>query len=420
MTQATRQAITLHGLITRLIDARFDKLPDVRSSQGQRIPFKALMLSLMLGLATARRSLREVEHLTSRLPRRVRRASSIAQRISDSKLRDTLLQLNAEDARTALHRQVKAEHRRGQLRSDGLPISLLAIDGKGLAKLDEWGHPNVQKVEPSQGIPYGLARAHRAVLVSSRAAVCIDTRPIPGDTNEIGALPALLEELHKVYGRTGLFDTVIADAGNTSQSAARWLDEHLYGYILAIKENHGEIHSEAKRLLADATPSVEVTSRERGANVSYRLYRQSLGAGYLSWTHARQLIRVQRLVEGNEDRGEGNRYFVSNLPYNRLNGRQWLKAVRSYWRIENSSNWTADVFWTEDAKRTPWTTNPEAVYVMAALRMLAINIIAVMRSMVRRPGLPQRKLPWRIALDRMLAELMGPAMTSLDATLPRV
>ena len=135
MTQATRQAITLHGLITRLTDAGFDKLPDVRSSQGRRIPFRALLLSLMLGLATASRSLREVEHLTGRLTRRVRRASGIAKRVSDTKLRDTLLRLNAQDAREALHRQVKAEHRRGQLRPDGLPISLLAIDGKGLAKI---------------------------------------------------------------------------------------------------------------------------------------------------------------------------------------------------------------------------------------------------------------------------------------------
>lgn len=415
MTQATRQAITRHGLGLRLEDAGLDRLSDGRGRRGRRLPFKALILSLMYGLVTAARSLREVEELTSRLPRRVRRSSGIRSRISDTKLRDTLLQLDAAQTRAALHRQVKAEHRRGQLRSKDLPIGLLAIDGKGLGKLDDWGHPHVQKVAPSQGLPYGLARVHRAILVSSPAAVCVDTRPIPGDTNEIGAMPGVIKELHQVYGRTGLFDAVIADAGNTSLGVAQQIAELDYGYILAIKENHGEIHLEALRRLANAKPRLEVTSQERGHRVTYRLYRHRLDTGYLGWTHTRQLVRIERRVDGAAECSEGNRFFVSNLPFNRLTDRQWLKAVRAHWRVENNSNWTADVFWREDAKRTPWTTNPEAVYVLAALRMLAINIIAVMRAISRQPGVPQGKLPWNVALRRMVTELTARADTGLDA-----
>jgi len=111
---------------------------------------------------------------------------------------------------------------------------------------------------------------------------------------------------------------------------------------------------------------------------------------------------------------EGNRYFVSNLPFNRLNDRQWLKALRAYWRVENESNWVADVFWHEDARRTPWTTTPEAIYVMSALRMLAMNIVSALRAMCRQPGLPPSKLPWKIALRDVLMQLMLPR-TSLDA-----
>ena len=69
-------------------------------------------------------------------------------------------------------------------------------------------------------------------------------------------------------------------------------------------------------------------------------------------------MRIERRVDGADERSEGNRFFVSNLPFNRLTDRQWLKAVRAYWRIENNSNWTADAFWREDAKRTPWPTDP--------------------------------------------------------------
>ena len=120
-------------------------------------------------------------------------------------------------------------------------------------------------LQPSHGLPYGLARAHRAILVSSRAAVCLDTRPISGDTNEIGAMSGLIDELHEIYGRTELFDTVIADAGNTSLAVAGKLADHNYGYILALKENHGEIHLEAERTLGRATARLELATQERGA-----------------------------------------------------------------------------------------------------------------------------------------------------------
>ena len=99
MTQAKRQAVTLHGLATRLSDAQLLKMQDTRSRRGRRLPFEALLLSLMFGMVTACRSLQAVEAMTARLPRRVRRASRIFRRISDTSLRDTLLRLDARQAR---------------------------------------------------------------------------------------------------------------------------------------------------------------------------------------------------------------------------------------------------------------------------------------------------------------------------------
>ena len=248
--------------------------------------------------------------------------------------------------------------------------------------------------------------AHRATLVSSSAAVCIDTRPIEANTNEIGAMPRFIEELHRTYGRTSIFDTIITDAGNSAASVAQQLNELNYGYILAIKENHGEIHLESHRRLTHQSPTTTVVLSENGKQVTYRLYRELLDVnGYLTWTHARQIVRVERCTNGGDQQTQGNRYFVSNLPYNRLNERQWLRAIRAYWRCENNNHWTADVFWHEDSKRTPWTTNPETVYALSALRMIALNILAVMRSMSREPGFGVGKLPWRNVIKLMQAQL---------------
>lgn len=92
---------------------------------------------------------------------------------------------------------------------------------------------------------------------------------------------------------------------------------------------------------------------------------------------------------------------MTNLQCGRLESpKQWLELVRLYWRCENENHWTADVFFDEDAERTPWTTDPEAVYVMSFLRMLGLNILAVMRSMCR-CEYTRGKLPWEEIILRV-------------------
>lgn len=361
-------------------------MPDWRKPQGKRIEHRALMFALTLAIVAATRTLRGAERLTAELPPHLRKKTGIKGRISDTKLRDALLSRHFRGARLCLVRQVKKEHRRGRLKPSQLPFGVVAIDGKGLGKVDVSNHEYVQNVHPSDGDPYGLCRVHRATLVSSAAAVCIDQRPIEGATNEIGALPDFLEQLFGTYNRTNLFEVILADAGNCSVDCATQIHEAGYGYFLRIKSTHGELFKEAeRRLAAGDQPEFEVVRQEKGARVTYRMWRIKKLEGWLSWSHARQLVRIERTVEKPGEKSEvGNRYFVTNLACGRLQEpAQWLDMVRLYWRCENENHWTADVFFDEDAKRTPWTTDPDAVYVMSFLRMLGLNILAVLRAMCR-------------------------------------
>ena len=51
--------------------------------------------------------------------------------------------------------------------------------------------------------------------------------------------------------------------------------------------------------------------------------------------------------------------------------------------------------WKEDARRTPWITSPQAVYALAILRMIALNILAVLRGATRAWGQIAKALkPW--------------------------
>lgn len=115
--------------------------------------------------------------------------------------------------------------------------------------------PNLQLCVPEQGLPYALARVHTVTLISSKAASCVHQRPIPGCTNEIGALPGLLKELHVVYGRTRLIEMVTTDAGNTSLKTATLVVHDLrMHYFSQIKCEHGDLHAEAVSPSRSATP----------------------------------------------------------------------------------------------------------------------------------------------------------------------
>lgn len=408
-----RNAVTKKGVLRRIRDAELSQVTDRRDERGKRHPQLALTHALLLGVVVGCRSLREVEQLTTELTIDARRELAVRDRISDTTLGTNLAEMDCAELRAALHRQVKEEHRRGRLGAELLPLNLVAIDGKCLAKTSSWAHPGVQVHRPEGRAPYGLARVHRAHLVSAKAAVCVDAAAIPGDTNEIGAVCEFTSDMLRTYGRTTLIDAIIADAGNCSLKHATLINSADVGYILALKETAGDIHQEALRLLgalsSEDAEEARVT-RERGGQITYRVYRASI-SGYLGWKHARQLVRIQRVVARGGSESEGNRYFVTNLPTGRLTPRQWLTAVRAYWRCENEGNWTADAVWDEDARRTPWTRSPSGIFALGLLRMLAFNIISVLRALSRLVASSDPP-PWRMVILTARFAVAPPALCS--------
>lgn len=207
--QRNRNAVTSTAVMRRLEDAgvdrmpdwrKVDRMPDWRKPQGKRIAHKALMFALTMAVVGAMRTLRDAERMTATFPNHLRKKNGIDDRVSDTKLRDALLSRHFPEARFCLIRQVKHEHRRGRLEPVRLPFGVVAIDGKGIGTVESDDHRYVQNHQPKAGQPYGVCRVHRATLASSKAAVCIDQRPIEGDTNEIGALPDFLEQLFSTYG----------------------------------------------------------------------------------------------------------------------------------------------------------------------------------------------------------------------------
>ena len=431
-----RQAATPKGLGRRIRDLCFQKVGDKRMAAKVTYPLPLVLTALVVGMTTNARSLRAVEKRTKQVAKKHGQWMGIKKRIADNTFGDILPWLVVGELVACMHRGVKAEHRRGNLTPTVLPVGTIAIDGKNVATL-HWHDlcrvlgldktkaqpdqvktllakrfPDVQFCVPKQGQPYALARVHTVTLISSDAAVCIHQRQTLGHTNEIGSMPELLDEVRAGYGRSSLITMVTTDAGNTSLEVAGLILGHRWDYFLQIKSGQGDLYTEAVRALGSQTEAAADFSRadqQNGKIISYHLWQHDLSEqGWLSWTHARQLVRVQR-IEEDPDTGKkkiGNRFYVCNLTPTELRPKGCLKISRAHWRCENETHWTADAESHEDRRRLAWSRHPQGVFAVSVLRRIAVNIQAVARRLSRL-GHSRETPTWQDVADHFLLVLCG-------------
>jgi hypothetical protein len=372
----------------------------------------SILTGLVAAMVTKARSLREVEQRTSELTARHGRWQGIKGRIADNTFGRLLTRLKLKELVACLHRLIKAEHRRGNLKPTVLPMGTIAIDGKNVATL-HWHelcrvleldavtatrsqvearlrkeYPEAQLCTSDQEKTYALMRVHTVTLVSSAASVCIHQRPIAGCTNELGSMPALLDELKVAYGRTGLFRLVTMDTGNTSLRAATKITRLGLDYFGQLKTPQGEIYAEAERELGlrrMGRAHAHYADQQNGHTAKYYAWCHDLTEeGWLDWHHARQLVRVRRVVTDQatgKSISKGERYCVTSLPPGELSARDALKVARAHWRCENGTHWTADAEMQEDRRQLSWSRHPRGILAVSLLRMMALSILAIARQL---------------------------------------
>jgi hypothetical protein len=438
-----RQAATPKGLARRIEDLGFSQVPEPRMARKVTHRLSTMLTALVTGMVTHARSLRGVEQRTAEVAQKQGAWQGLHTRIADNTLGRLLPRLWLVALVACLHRLIKAEQRRGNLKPTVLPIATVAIDGKNVATL-HWHdlcralalepqqatvaqvraqlaqrYPEAQLCLPKKGKPYALLRVHTVTLISAAAAPCIHQRPIEGNTNEVGALPKLIAELCAAYCRTKLFRLVTTDAGNTSLGVAKQLVQVGLGYFAQIKSLHGELHAEAVRRLGGCRPSRAPESdadQQNGKTVTDYAWCSDLTEhGWLDWTHARQLVRVRRVVQDPQTGkvlSTGDRYYVTSLPTQALSLRMALDISRAHWRCENCTHWSADAEWQEDRRQLAWSRHPRGVLAVSLLQRMALAILAVVRQLSRY-GYSQETPTWGQVMQHFLLVLCD---SSLDTT----
>jgi predicted transposase YbfD/YdcC len=211
-------------------------------------------------------------------------------------------------------------------------------------------------------------------------------------SNEITAIPALLEKL----ALEGCIVTI--DAMGCQYKTANKVVEKKADYLFSLKKNPDlpsaeTLYEDVQEYFKDLDFSVPAgknrhirfqsvsTHDERHGRIEDRDYAVSGDAGRLAgrhpdWKTIRSIGAAESSREEKEEVTVERRRFISSLP---ADARQFTKAVRSRWGIENSLQYVLDVSLGEDGFRLRKDDGPEN---MVVLRKIALT--AAVRILRRR------------------------------------
>lgn len=197
---------------------------------------------------------------------------------------------------------------------------------------------------------------------------------VDGKENEITKIPELLEllDLKKAI--------VTIDAIGCQKNITKIIiEEKKADYVLALKKNHPDLHSEVEALFRMAethkqieTDTWEYTEKGHG-RIETRICTSIEAGPWLNhvtsgWTKLQTVAKVVSIRDCKGKISEQTRYFISSLP---SEARNIGKAVRDHWSIENTLHWSLDVVMKEDSIHIAKDNSPRN---LAVIRRIAFSL----------------------------------------------
>ena len=270
---------------------------------------------------------------------------------------------------------------------------LVALDGKTLRR----SHDHAR----------GKNALHMISAWSVDSHLVLGQQKVAGHSNEITAIPARLEML-SVEGCT-----VTIDAMGTQKAIAEQVQEGGGDYVFALKANQGALYEavvdsfeQAERTHFDgvAHDRVETVNGGHGRIETRRCwtitdpeYLRYLNPGK-EWSGLKSvgLVEAERRV-GDRVSTE-RRYYISSLLGK---AKEFSRAVRGHWDIENGLHWILDVAFRQDDSRVRSGNAQENI---AALRRLALNLLR--QDKTTKAGVRAKRLKAGWSGDYLLAILI--------------
>jgi predicted transposase YbfD/YdcC len=243
-----------------------------------------------------------------------------------------------------------------------IPGEIIAIDGKTLRR----SHDRAK----------GLAALHLVSAWASANRVVLGQVATEAKSNEITAIPALLELLTL----TGCIVTI--DAMGCQTKIAEQIIAQDGDYVLALKGNQETLATEVEEAFIDAdarefagteTDVVETVERGHG-RVETRRYRTLADLSgvprHALWKGMNMIGMVESTREVNGTCATETRYFIGSIG---TDAKTFARAVRAHWGIENELHWGLDVAFREDDSRVRETRARENLAVLRHIAMTRLK-----------------------------------------------
>jgi len=177
--------------------------------------------------------------------------------------------------------------------------------------------------------------------------------PVPDKTNEITAMPQLMDIVE-------LKDCVVtADALNCQKAIAAKAVEKGADYVLAMKGNHPEAHDEIRCYMdayaQNVPPDLEMPLEKAHGRLECRKFWIS---GEIDWFEAKgewsglkslcMVEAVREIIKSGES-ATTRRYYISSLGV--TEAKKIAESIRGHWGVENEFHWCLDMAFDEDNSR---------------------------------------------------------------------
>jgi predicted transposase YbfD/YdcC len=238
---------------------------------------------------------------------------------------------------------------------------VVAIDGKTLrGSFDTAAGKN----------PLHLVSAWACEARLTLGQVAVDAK-----SNEITAIPLLL----KLLDLKGCIVTI--DAMGCQKDIAEGIRAQEADYVLAVKDNQPSLHqavheafmAHAESDFTDPTlRRIKTVERSHGREETREYFIAEVPAALVDageWRDVRSIGMVSRTRVVNGVASDEIVYYLSSLP---PRVKQFAKAVRGHWGIENCLHWSLDVTFAEDKSRARKDHSPLN---LGMLRRLALSIL---------------------------------------------
>jgi predicted transposase YbfD/YdcC len=242
---------------------------------------------------------------------------------------------------------------------------LVAIDGKTSRRSHDRGE--------------GQAPLHLVSAFATTSRLVLGQEAVSDKSNEITAIPVLLERLAADGGLKGAIVTIDAIACNATIAQA--IRDAGADYLLAVKANQPTLRRDIEAFFADA-PDADLEHSpdvDKGhGRIEQRTVTIARGVdwltggrrfpGELRLPDVAAIVRVQSKAELKDRCRFETRYYISSAT---LNAQAAANAVRAHWGIENQLHWVLDVVFNEDQSRL---RKGHGAKNMAVVRHFAINL----------------------------------------------